>query len=261
MNTSQKSMRERKVAYLSTWGTTIIHYQNPYVVALWSVAFPGYGHLLLNKYMRGFALIIWEIFINQKTNLNLAMVYSFTGQIDLAKEALYTNYMYLYIPLYIYSIWDSYRTTIEMNNIYYLNKSQKHSVKVLDIKPFEINYLEKKNPIVATIWSMTVPSVGQLYLHQIFSVFFTLVVTVVFIHFSHFAEGFHYLMQGNIQKSTEVLDKQWLFYMPSLYFFNVYETYIKTKENNNLYIVEQKMFLKQNFQSNGFLIKKGNKVT
>ncbi|QQZ08519.1 hypothetical protein [Heyndrickxia vini] len=245
----------RKVANVSIWGTTYLHPRNPYIVALWSTTFPGYGHLLLHKYIRGFSLIIWEVFINQSSHLNLAMVYSFMGDIEAAKEVLNINYVYMYIPLYIFAIWDSYRTTVEMNNLYLLAEKEKPSVNALIVKPFEVNYLDKRSPLVALLWSMTVPSVGQLYLHQIISAFFTLVVTVIFVHYSHFIEGLHYLMLGDIIKSTEVLDKQWLLYMPSLYFFNIFETYMNAVENNKLFEVEQKMFLKRKYQSSDFKIK------
>ncbi|MEY8738400.1 hypothetical protein AB9M62_01785 [Bacillales bacterium AN1005] len=90
---------------------------------------------------------------------------------------------------------------------------------------------------------------GQLYLHQIFSAIFVLTTTVIFVGFSHVVAAIHYLMLGNIQESTEILDKQWLLYLPSLYFFNIYETYLNTVENNKLFAAEQKMFLINNYQS------------
>jgi hypothetical protein len=48
----------RSVAYLSILGTTQMHLRNPFVIACWSVAFPGMGHLLLSKYLRGFLFLI-----------------------------------------------------------------------------------------------------------------------------------------------------------------------------------------------------------
>ncbi|GGE52378.1 hypothetical protein GCM10011391_34060 [Pullulanibacillus camelliae] len=250
----------REIANLSIWGTSYIHPRNPYIVALWSTTFPGYGHLLLHKYIRGFALIIWEIFINQSSHLNLAMVYSFTGHIEAAKHVLDVNYVYMYIPLYLFAIWDSYRTTVELNNLYQLIETEKPSVNAFTIKPLENNYLDKRNPFMAILWSATVPSVGQLYLNQIISAFFTLVVTVIFVHYSHFIEGIHYILQGNIPKSTAVMDKQWLLYMPSLYLFNIFETYMNVIENNKLFKTEQRLFLKRAYQTKNLKIK-GNKVT
>ncbi|KAB7672239.1 hypothetical protein [Bacillus sp. B1-b2] len=252
---SRRIKTRRELSNISIWGTTYIHPRSPIIVALWSTTFPGYGHILLHKYIRGFALIIWEIFINQASNLNTAMVYSFIGDIQAAKDVLVVNYVYMYIPLYLFAIWDSYRTTVELNNIYYLVEKEKPIPKVLTVKPLEINYLDKRNPLVAIFWSMTIPSAGQLYLHQILSAFFTLVVTVTFIHFSHFIEGLHYLILGEFQHSTEVLHIQWLLYIPSLYFFNIYESYMNVVENNKLFEAEQKLYLKQNYQVKTFKIK------
>lgn len=220
MMNSFKEVR-RPVANLSTWGTTYIHKRDPYITALWSLTFPGYGHLLLHKYIRGFALIIWEIYINQVSHLNLAMVYSFTGRIDMAKEVLDVRYVYMYIPLYFFSVWDSYRTAVELNHLHHLSEKENPPIKAMTVQPFEINYLNKRKPCVALFWSMTIPSVGQLYLHQIFSALFSLVTIVVFNHFSHFMEGFHYFMLGDFEKSTSVLNIQWVMYIPSLYCFSI----------------------------------------
>ncbi|MEK4670207.1 hypothetical protein ABER68_08010 [Paenibacillus alvei] len=239
----------RKLAKISIWGTTYIHPRSPYIVALWSVTFPGYGHLLLHKYIRGFALIIWEVFINQKSQLNLAMAYSFMGEIQLAKDVLNINYVYMYIPVYLFAIWDSYRATVELNNIYLLAEKEEPPIEAITVKPFEINYVDKRDPLIAVIWSLSIPGMGQLYLHQIFSAIFVLITTVFFVHFSHVIAAFHYLLLGDIHKSTDILDKQWFFYLPSLYFFNIYETYLNTVENNKLFAAEQKMFLINNYQS------------
>ena len=79
------------------------------------MAFPGTGHILLQKYMRGFLLCIWEVVVNTQAHINLAMVYSFNGQIDRAKEVLDLRWMALYAPVYLFSIYDSYRTAVDLN--------------------------------------------------------------------------------------------------------------------------------------------------
>lgn len=250
----------RKLATLSIWGTTCIHLRNPYIIALWSCTFPGFGHLLVQKYIRGYVLILWEIFINQSSKLNLAMCYTFMGDINSAKEVIDVNYIYMYTPLYIYAIWDSYRSAVELNNLYILGEKDQPPVKALTVKPFEINYLDKRSPFIACLWSMCVPSTGQLYLHQFFSAFFILIVTVILVHFSHFLESLHYLMLGDLHKSTHVLNKQWAFYLPSLYFFGIYESYVNAVENNKLFKAEQKMFLQKKYSLKNFKVKgkKGN---
>ncbi|GAA0316909.1 hypothetical protein GCM10008967_04370 [Bacillus carboniphilus] len=260
MNDFKKRRYRGKLAHLSIFGTTQIHLRNPYIVAMWSIAFPGYGHLLLSKYLRGFSLVLWELFINQSTHLNTAMVYTFIGEIDAAKEVLDIQYMHLYIPVYLFAIWDSYRTTVDLNQIYLINEHGSPPANQLIIKPFEVNYLDKRNPVVAAFWSMTIPSVGQLYIHRIFGAIFTLILTVVFIHYSHFLEGVHYLLIGDINKSKEVLNMQWLLYMPSFYFFTIYDSYMNAVENNKLYETEQKNYLKKYYQPANFKVKKGIKV-
>lgn len=37
----------RYLAYISTLGTTQLHLRNPFVIASWSLAFPGLGHSTL----------------------------------------------------------------------------------------------------------------------------------------------------------------------------------------------------------------------
>lgn len=78
MNNKRKS--RRTTAYVSLLGTTQIHLRNPYVVAWWSAAFPGFGHLLLSKYLRGFSLFIWEVVVNTQSNINFSVIYSFEGK-------------------------------------------------------------------------------------------------------------------------------------------------------------------------------------
>ena len=78
----------RKRAYVSLTGTTTIHLRNPYIVACWSAAFPGLGHLLLSKYLRGFLLFLWEVFINYSAHINLAILYSLTGKFEMAKDII-----------------------------------------------------------------------------------------------------------------------------------------------------------------------------
>lgn len=260
MKDIKKRRYRGKLAHLSIFGTTQIHLRNPYIVAMWSVAFPGYGHLLLSKYLRGFSLVLWELFINQKTHLNTAMVYTFIGEIDAAKEVLDIRYMHLYIPVYLFAIWDSYRTTVDLNKIYLINEHGSPPVDQLTIKPFEVNYLDKRSPMAAAFWAMSIPSVGQLYIHRIFGAIFTLILTVIFIHYSHFLEGTHYLLLGDIKKSTEVLNMQWLLYMPSFYFFTIYDSYMNAVENNKLFETEQKNYLKKYYQPSNFKVKKGIKV-
>ncbi len=103
---STSSVR-RYVAYVGLFGTSQLHLRNPFVVAGWSLAFPGLGHLLLSKYIRGYLLFLWEIFVNVNAHINLAILYSFTGRFEMAKDILDINWVMLYIPTYIFAVMHS----------------------------------------------------------------------------------------------------------------------------------------------------------
>ncbi|WP_306421199.1 hypothetical protein [Robertmurraya sp. DFI.2.37] len=222
--------------------------------------FPGFGHFLLNKYFRGLSLFVWEIYINQTTKLNQAMVYSFTGNFDAAKEILDLKMVLMYIPVYLFAIWDSYRTTVDLNNIHTLAKREDAPFNSFSIGSFEINYLDKRNPIMAILWSLTIPSVGQLYAHRIILAGFTLIWTAIFMYNSHFLEALIYLVNGNLNKSNAVLDAQWLLYLPSFYFFTIFDSYTSTVENNKLFEEEQRKYLRSHYQNFNFSLKKESKV-
>ncbi|KSU63127.1 hypothetical protein AS034_02405 [[Bacillus] enclensis] len=259
-NYTNDNTARRYRAHVSLLGTTQIHLKNPYIMAWWSAAFPGFGHLLLSKYLRGFVLFIWEVVVNIQSNLNLAMVYSFQGEIDLAKEVLDTRWLLIYIPVYIFAIWDSYRTTVDLNNVFVLADREEHKINSFSIGALEINYLDKRNPVMAVLWSLFIPGLGQLYIHRIVTAFFVIIWVVVFFYYSQGLEAISLLFLGEIEKATNVVESEWLLFFPSLYGFSIYDSYINTVENNKLYDKEQRKFFLEHYQSPSFKVLKGQKV-
>lgn len=259
-NFTNNNTARRYAAHVSILGTTQIHKRNPYVIAWWSAAFPGFGHLLLSKYLRGFVLFIWEVVVNINANVNLAMVYSFQGEIEMAKSVLDTRWLLIYIPVYLFGIWDSYRTTVDLNKVYLLAEREDHKFNSFSIGPLEINYLDKRNPVMAVIWSLFVPGLGQLYVHRIITAFFVIIWVIIFCYYSHGLEAISFLFLGEVQKATSVLKPEWLLFFPSIYGFSVFDSYINTVENNKLYEKEQRKYLKENYQAATFKILKGQKV-
>ena len=177
------SSARRYLAYISTLGTTQLHLRNPFMIAWWSVAFPGLGHLLLSKYLRGYLLFVWEIYVNLNAHINLAILYSFTGRFQMAKDVLDINWVLLYIPTYLFAIWDAYRTTIDLNHQYILAAREDADVKMFNITSIEINYLDKRTPWNSTIWSAMMPGLGQVLIHRIPAALFILeAFTVLYSH-------------------------------------------------------------------------------
>ena len=259
-NYTNDNTARRYKAHVSSLGTTQFHLRNPNIIAWWSAAFPGFGHMLLSKYLRGFALFVWEVIVNVQANVNLAMIYSFQGKIDMAKEVLDTRWLLIYIPVYLFAIWDSHRTTVDLNKVFLLAERENHRFNSFTIGALEINYLDKRQPVLAVIWSLFSPGLGQLYIHRIITAAFLIVWTVVFLYFSHGLGALSHLFLGEIQEATAVLQPEWFLFLPSTYGFAAYDSYVNTVENNKLFEEEQRYFLKQNYQSPSFQIIKRQKV-
>jgi TM2 domain-containing membrane protein YozV len=257
LENSLKNQKARRYkAYVSLLGTTQIHLRNPLVIAWWSAAFPGFGHLLLSKYLRGLVLIVWEVFINVNAKLNIAIVYSFIGEIDKAKAVLEPNWMALYIPVYLYAISDSYRTSVDLNRVYVLADRENARFVHFNIGALEINYLDKRIPWVAVMWSFFMPGLGQLYIHRVIVAFFVLVWWIVIAYFSHFFDAVFLLLDGHVDRATAKLVPQWLLFIPSVYGFATYDGYVNTVENNKLFQSEQANWLKGRYQHSDFQMPK-----
>jgi hypothetical protein len=242
------------VAYISLLGTTQLHLRNPFVIACWSAAFPGMGHLLLSKYLRGFALFLWELYINYMANINLLILYSFIGDFEKAKQVVDIRWMTLYIPTYIFAIWDSYRTTIDLNHIYMLAAREDAEISPFKIGSLEINYLDKRKPWVSAIWSLAIPGSGQLYIHRLLTAFFLLLWWIAICYYSKLLPSLHYTLLGDFAHAKSVLNMQWFLNIPSVHLFSMYDAYTNTVENNKLFDWEQSRFLKNHYENSNFVM-------
>ena len=250
----------RYIAYVSLLGTTQLHLRSPAIIAWWSAAYPGFGHLLLSKYLRGFVLFIWEVIVNVNANINLGIIYSFQGNIDMVIEVLDTRWVLVYLPVYFFGIWDSHRTTVDMNKVYLLAEREEHRFNIFSIGAMEINYLDKRNPLMAAFWSAVVPGLGQLYIHRIITAFFVIFWAILFYYLSNSLEAVTFLILGEVEQATSVLNQKYLLMLPSIYGFSIYDAYVNTIENNKLFEREQRKFLKDNYQHPQFRLVKGKKV-
>ena len=248
---SDSSVR-RYIAYISTLGTTQLYLRNPFVIAWWSLAFPGLGHLLLSKYLRGYLLFIWELFVNTNAHINLAILYSFTGRSQMAKDVLDINWVLLYIPTYIFAVWDAYRTTVDLNHQYILAAREDAEVKMFNIGPIEINYLDKRTPWNAAIWSTLMPGLGQIIIHRVPAAIFIIISFIVIAQQSKIVPAFHYTLLGQFDHAKSIINPQWFLNLPSVWLSAVYDAYENTVSNNKLFDWEQTKFLKKNYENKNF---------
>ena len=248
----QRNKSRRQIALVSAIGTTQLHLRNPWIIAWWSAAFPGFGHLLLSKYLRGFLLFLWEVYINLQSNLNLGIYYSFVGDFKQAKAVINKEWMLLYIGTYIFAIWDSYRTTVDINNSYKLAAREDVEIDIFKLNPLEINYVDKRSPSTALIWSILMPGAGQLYIHRIVTAGFIIIWWVTITRYSGILPAIHYTFTGQLQEAKAALDIQWTLNIPSVLGFSFYDAYVNAVENNKLYDWQLSKFLKKEYQYGDF---------
>ncbi|WP_223192716.1 hypothetical protein [Paenibacillus sedimenti] len=242
----------RRIAFVSLIGITQLHLSNPLIIAWWSAAFPGFGHLLLSKYIRGFMLIGWEMLINTQTHLNEAMVYTFLGQFEHASEVLNIRWMSMYAPVYLFAIYDSYRTSVDINHQFVLAKRENAPIDIFTMSGIEFNYLDKRSPWLVVAWSLLMPGIGQLYTHRIINAFFGLGSWIVLSYFSHLLEGIQYMLMGDWTRTATVVEMKWLLFLPSLYGFAVYDAYVSTVEYNKLFDHDQIRWLQTDHQPSNY---------
>jgi len=244
-----KSPSRRPMAVISTFGVTYLHRQNPYMVAWWSAVFPGFGHLLLNQYLRGTLLTLSEVFINSFAHINEAMIYSFCGQFEKATSVLEPRWAFGYLLSYLIAIWDSYRSCLTQNKLFHLASMENEPLPSLRLFSVEIQYVEQRRPLTAAAYSFLFPGMGQLYNHRFCLAFYAIFWWWVYASLSHAYEALTYLMIGQLSKANQILQPHWLLFMPSVMGGSIYHSYLTTLENNKLFALEQRQHLTGRYRS------------
>ncbi len=248
MTQSIRNQRRPK-GYVSSIATNFIHKRNPWVTAWWSAAFPGFGQIIIGSYIKGFLLVGWELFININAKINIAILYSFTGRFDEARSILDKRLAFLYVGVFVYAIWDSYRSTTDLNKFSTIADREHSPMIPFKISSLEINYFDKRNPWVAAAWSAIMPGTGHLYTHRLPTGFIILIWWIVVSYFSRLYEVAYFTMIGAFNEIIPISDPIWLLFMPTLYCFNIYDSYVNTVEYNKLFETEQSQFLKDQYQA------------
>jgi TM2 domain-containing membrane protein YozV len=243
-----ESMNRRPLAKAGPFGITYLHSQNPVMVAWWSAVFPGFGHFLLNQYIRGTILTLTEVIINTLSHLNEAMVFSFCGQIQMAKAILDPQWIVGYIAIFLFSIADSYRSCLAQNKLCQLAELENAPLPGMYIGSSEALYIEQKNPLTAVLFSVFFPGLGQMYNHRYMLALYAFFWWWIYISLSHMHESLVYLILGNIPYSNSLLHPHWLLFIPSVLGGSAYHAYVTTVEHNRLFRLEQRQHLGRRYQ-------------
>jgi TM2 domain-containing membrane protein YozV len=256
-NTFSKKIR-RPYVHMSSFLVNQIHLRKPWVTVWWSAAFPGAGHMMLCKYFTGSMLMLWEFFINVKSNINLAIMLSVTGQFDKAKAVLEPRLFFLYMGVYLFSMWDCYRLSIDLNKVYLVADREDAAILPVKISALECNYLDIRKPWTGVIWSLITPGLGQIYFNRLPSGFYLLICFIVTVYQAHIGDAFLATMTGHLDFARSILKPEWLLFLPSIYGFAAFDTYVLIEELNILFEVEQSRFLSDNYRNPKFIMPKSN---
>lgn len=219
------------------------------MVAWWSVIFPGFGHYLLHQYVRGTLFTLSEVIFNTLSHVNEAIVFTFGGQFAMAKSVLQPRWLYGYLVIFFYCIWSGYHSTIVQNKMTELAEFESLPLQNNIVHSLEIQYLERKNPYTAAIYSFFFPGLGQVYNHRFFLAFYAMFWWWIYVTFSHFYESLFYLFMGNMTQAMAVLHPHWLLFMPSVMGGSVYHAFTSAIENNRLFKMEQRQHLMKRYQN------------
>jgi TM2 domain-containing membrane protein YozV len=157
-------------------------------------------------------------------------------------------------------IFDSHRVAIDLNKFALLaDKSWSVSeVEIIAISSLEINYLDRRKKWLAVFWSFVTPGLGHLYLGRLPSGFYILIWWTTVLTFSHLLPSIHYTFLGDFEQAVDVLNEQWVLFLPSMYGFASYDAYLNCDNYNKLLAQKQSHYLMKMHQSPTFKPKSGS---
>lgn len=195
------------------------------------------------KNTTGVLLTLCEVIINSLAKVNQAMVYSFSGNFSMAKQVLQPQWLYGYMIIYFFAIWDSYRCALEANKHYELAILEDGRIPVHLMRATGIQFLEKKRPLVAAFCSLVFPGLGQLYNKHIWLGFYGIFWWWIYITFSHSYVAIMAIILGRNNLVASILQPQWLMFMPSVLGGAMFHAYSSSIEQNRLFRITQRQYL------------------
>ena len=81
--------------------------KNAFEKLLWSIALPGFGQILNQKYIKGILFIFLEFLVNIQSNFNEAIISSFHGNIETSIVQINYRWLMFYPCVYFFSMWDA----------------------------------------------------------------------------------------------------------------------------------------------------------
>ena len=129
---------------LSSYTILDLNVKHPLMTVWWAASFAGFGQMFVSSYVKGYLLFLLEIIVNMRAKLNLAIIYSFTGRFEQAKEVAAPRRLLAYALIYVYNLWDAYNQTVNLNKQAVPTAREKTSIVVFKMQAFGVNYWTTK---------------------------------------------------------------------------------------------------------------------
>ncbi|MFC0522867.1 hypothetical protein ACFFGV_04585 [Pontibacillus salicampi] len=225
--------------------------RRPIIVAWWSAALPGMGHIHLGHYLKGLLLVSGEIVLNTLSHLNTAIFFSMTGQFQAVHEVVNYNWLILYSSFFVFAIWDSYRICIDTNKSSLIEEKQSIKETAFGaIDTWGMNTLNIRNPRMAFVWNGIFPGLYHLCNNKIISGITLLGWMITISYFTKLPLVVLLTMTGQFTEIQPLINPQWLLFFPSIYLFTLYDGYSHAVFYNRLFEEEQAYHFHEKFGDN-----------
>lgn len=196
----------------------------------------------------------WEFFINVKAHINEAIFYSMIGKFQLAAEVLDTRWFFLYMGIYVFTMWDSYSTAIDLNKFSRLADRNDSPILPFKIGALEVNFLDYRKPWNGVFWSFMTPGLGAVYANRLPTGFFVTICFVLTVYQSNMLPAVLLTFEGKTLLAGKAINPQWFLNFPSILLTSVSSAYSDLLFTNSLFKIEQSRFFKKNFQPKEFIM-------
>ncbi|KGP73348.1 hypothetical protein [Pontibacillus yanchengensis] len=225
--------------------------RRPLIIAWWSAALPGMGHIHLGHYLKGLLLVSGEIILNNFSRLNEAIFYSMTGNFSQVHEVINYNWLSLYCSFFVFAVWDSYRICIDTNKSSLIEEKQSSRELTFGvIDSWGINTLNVRNPKMAYVWNTIFPGLFHICNNKLISGMTLLGWTIIISYYTKIPLMVLYTFTGKFALIPDLIDVQWLLFFPSIYLFSIYDGYAHAVYYNQLFEEEQSYHFKKTFGNN-----------
>lgn len=242
------SSPRRMISVIGPGGVTYLKYKNPLAAVWWSAAFPGFGHLFINQFIRGTMLTLAEVILNTLAHINQALMYSYTGRFVMAKQVLDIRWAVAYMLIYMMAMWDCYVNAKSLNKTYRMALLENARISPGGVYAWEIQVLDRKSRFSAALMSLFFPGMGQFYNQRIGLALYALCWWGIYTSLSMVPVSLHRLLLGDMAGSLEVLRCHWLLFMPSVTGGAAYHAFETAGEHNQLLRMEQRQYLQERYR-------------